>query len=568
MLCQRLPSFQSPVPDIDLQSSRERIRASGSPSSLEHVQISQIIAEAEKDLSDYEEDLRLESIRSDLRKKRDDLQTYVDDCKAYLSPIRQLPIEIMGEIFLFYQDLHGTRKDGRFREPINDPDHSTQDLTALMLSSVCKLWHSICLCTPQLWSRFSLDLDLDEKERDALSHLLPIYLSRSKQMSLCFDIKIQGDPPAPTKSLSLLVAQSHRWFSTTWVYDDDMVEETVACLGVQKELPLLQHIAVKPIDDYVCSGDLLSAFARACTPRTVSLTWMSNFLDLKLPWSEVHFLRAREVDIATGVPEFLAKLAGQCHALRSFEVHFSDNVLYKSAQLECSIHLDALEYLCLDAVSWSELGEFFSISTLPNLRRLALDTVSVHNDTHTPNIDSFRSFVSRSQCQISVLQLRPLRFDAALDPICDMIHHLPALKKLILAEKWTHPGAIMLSLMETLHVCSSHSIEAGQGADSLTTQHNDPVLPLLEELVMEVRAEGFQASNFVDMVKSRRSLTGHGIRALKSVRLYLQWSYSTTDFTVPPILQSLECTDIDIISSMHDSRRFLRDEHQECWPAP
>ncbi|KAF5356455.1 hypothetical protein D9758_009511 [Tetrapyrgos nigripes] len=561
MLWQRLPSFQPRVPNIDLEFSREQIRTPGSPSSREHTQISQIIAEAEKDLSDYEEDLRcLDSIVSDLRKKRDDLKKYVDDCKAYLSPIRQLPTEIMGEIFLFYQDLHGTRQDGRFREPINDPDHSTQDLTALMLSSVSKLWHSICLGTPQLWSRFSLDLDeiedSDSGERNALSQLLPIYLSRSKQMPLCFDIKIQGNCPASTKSLSLLVAQSHRWFSTSWELDE-VDEETVACLSVQKELPLLQHITAKPIVGYVSSGDPLGIFAGACTPRTVSLTWMSNFLDSKLPWSEVHFLRAHGVSSVVGVVEYLVKLAGQCRALRSLEVEFNEASL-EPYQLDCTIRLDALEYLCLYPLSWYELGEFFSISTLPNLRRLAL-YFDTSDDTQSPNTDFFRSFLSRSQCSISVLQLGALRLDA-LNPICDMLHDLPALKKLILEEFTHNPGAIMSSLMETLHVRSPHSIEA----DSLTAQNNDPLLPLLEELVVGVRADRFQASKFVYMVESRCALTGHGMRALKSVKLYLQSHHSTKDFPVlPPILQSLGGTDLEIFS-----RRFLIDELRECWPAP
>ncbi|KAF5356366.1 hypothetical protein D9758_009521 [Tetrapyrgos nigripes] len=259
------------------QFSRERIRAPGSPSSPEHTQLSQIVAEAEKDLSDYEEDLRCLDIVSDLRKKRDDLQTYVDDCKAYLSPIRQLPTEILGEIFLYYQDLHGTCKDGRFREPINDPVHSAQDLTALMLSSVSKLWHSICLFTP--------DLSL------------------------------------PVEANATLLRYSHRWFSTSWELCG-MDEETVTCLGVQKDLPLLQYIAFS--------------------------------------WSEVHFLRASNLFGDVGVVEFLTKLAGlagQCRALHSLEVQFEEEY-HEPVQLECTIRLDTLEYLCLDKVSWGPVNAF------------------------------------------------------------------------------------------------------------------------------------------------------------------------------------------------------------------
>jgi hypothetical protein len=363
MLWQRLPPFQPRITDIDLKYSWDRIRSPGSPSPSELDQLSQAISDAKQDISDYEEDIRsLEGLLSGFRRKREELKQYVERCRAYLSPIRKLPTEIMGEVFLYYQDLHRSgRDDGEFKEPLCDPYSSNSHVTALFLGSKCKLWHSISLSTPRLWSRFSLVLDRD----NALSHLLRIYLLRSKNTPLSFDLTIyKGYGMSSNDILSLLVADSHRWDF------GDAKEEALSSLRVQKDLPLLQHIQ--------WSGGGLSAdepfgiLTGAHTPRTMSLESYDGFLCSKLRWDQLHLLRVIGFIDGHDLLEFIVKLTRQCPALHCLELCLEDaTALDIPVLFDQAIRLDTLESLTLEYTTCYELGEIFSISTLPNLQRLS-----------------------------------------------------------------------------------------------------------------------------------------------------------------------------------------------------
>ncbi|KAF5356429.1 hypothetical protein D9758_009506 [Tetrapyrgos nigripes] len=545
MLWQRLASFQPRVQDIDLQFSRDRIRSPGSPTSSESIQLSELISNVEQDLSDYKEDIQIvENVLLDLKRKKGELERYVDHCKAYLSPIRRLPTEIMSEIFLIYQDLHWSdREDRQFREPLTRPvmAYSSPAMTALVLSSVCKLWYTITLATPQLWSRFSLQI---RGKCGSLFHLLEIYLSRSKQHPLTFDVDVNGEGPI----MRLLSAHSHRWFCTSGHCPG---------LNMQTDLPLLQSL------EMAYGGAVsLDAFAGARTLRTVSLVGISRFLHSNLPWDQIQVLRARQLSTGdVGLPKYVWELAQKCPALRSLELDFSDYPPRETAGFTSSVHLGKLESLCLQYVMWYNVRELFCLSTLPSLRKLSLGVLGPYDDGPTPDIAVISSFISRSHCSISVLRFTNLRTSMA-QIACGMLHHVPTLTELILQESTHstfHVPAVMETLIAALRISPSPVEVDGHAGES------KPALPLLRRLVMEVYADNFPASQFVDMLESRGMLAGGSLGALKLVRLFLQWSDGAEDFNLP-LLQSLEAwPGVEIIASTCASRRYLRNEDSERW---
>ncbi|KAF5356444.1 hypothetical protein D9758_009498 [Tetrapyrgos nigripes] len=554
MLLQTFPSFQPRVQDIDLQFSRDRIRSPGSPTSLEFSQISELILHAEQDLSDYEKDIQIvENVLLDLKRKKEELERYVDHCKAYLPPIRRLPMEIMGEIFLYYQDLHRSgREDRQFREPLTRPFYSSPAMTALVLSSVCKLWHTTTLATPQLWSRFSLHI---REKCGSLFHLLEIYLSRSKQHPLTLDLVVNGEGPTSNTIIGLLSAHSHRWVCTSCLYDERLD------LNLQTDLPLLQFLEMTCRMPSARSSDSLNSFAGARTLRTVSLSGIFQFLHSSLRWDQIHFLRAHELRTGdVGLPKYVWELTQKCPALRSLELEFDDWPPHEPAGFTSSVHLSKLESLCLEYVMWYSICELFSVSTLPSLRKLLL---GLYVEGPTPNTAIFAAFISRSQCFISVLRLENLE-KPTVQLACDMLHHIPTLTELIVEEgimldKGYHDPLIMATLMATLRV-PPNPVEADRRSGE-----NEPVLPLLHRLVMEVNADRFEASRFVDMLESRGMLAGGSLGALKSVRLFLQWSNDAEDFTLP-LLQPLEAwPGMEIIASTRGSRRYLMNEDSERW---
>ncbi|KAF5356427.1 hypothetical protein D9758_009524 [Tetrapyrgos nigripes] len=547
MLLQTFPSFQPRVQDIDLQCSRDRIRSPGSPTSSESSQLSKLISNAEQDLSDYEKDIQsVENVLLDLSKKKEELERYVDHCKSYLSPIRRLPTEIMGEIFLNYQDLHmSDREDRQFRGPLTRPLYSSPAMTALVLSSVCKLWHTITLATPQLWSRFSLRI---RGKCGSLSHLLEIYLSRSKQHPLTFDVVVNGDGPNSNIIIRLLSAHSHRWFFAN-------CDGRCPGLNMQLDLPLLQSLEMQYED-----ADSLNAFAGARALRTVSLVGIPRFLLSNLPWDQIQFLRALELSTGdVGLPKYVWELAQKCPALCSLELGFSDYSPHEPAVFTSSLYLSKLESLCLWFVNWCDFCELFSVSTLPSLRKLSLEL----HPFEPPGSDTatFSAFISRSQCSISILRLENLQ-KSTVQLACGMLHHIPTLIELILEECLysTNQGPpVMATLIAALRISPSPVEVDRQAGES------KPALPLLRRLAMEGRADNFPTSRFVDMLESRGMLAGGSLGALKSVRLFLQWSNDAKDFTLP-LLQPLEAwPGVEIIASTRTSRRCLRDEDSERW---
>ncbi|KAF5356437.1 hypothetical protein D9758_009508 [Tetrapyrgos nigripes] len=545
-LLQIFPSFQPRVQDIDLhvQSLRDRIRSPGSPTSSESSQISGLISKAEQDLSDYKKDIQsVENVLLDLKRKKEELERCVDHCKAYFSPIRRLPTEIMGDIFLYYQDLHrSNREDRQFREPLNGPLQQDEAITALVLSSVCKLWHSITLATPRLWSRFSLSIS---EKCGSVSHLLEIYLSRSKQHPLTFDIIVYDEGSNSNIVIRLLSAHSHRWFFASCY-------GRCPDLNMQTDLPLLQSLEVHDEE-----ADSLDTFAGARTLRTVSLVGISRFLHSNLPWDQIQVLRACELQIwDVGLPKYVWGLTQKCRALRSLELDFDYYPPHEPAGFMSSIHLSKLENLCLQGVHWYDICELFSVSTLPSLRKLSLRLRDDGpDDGPTPDFAAFSAFISRSQCSISILRLEKLqRFTVQL--ACGMLQHIPTLIEIMVEEEeltW-HRGnpPVMTTLFATLCVSPS-PVEVDRQAGE-----NKPALPLLRRLVMEVNPEQFEVSRFVEMVESRGMLPGGCLGALKSVRLILRWSSHAKNL---PLLQPLEAwPGIEIISSTRASRRYLRDE--------
>ncbi|KAF5356433.1 hypothetical protein D9758_009505 [Tetrapyrgos nigripes] len=545
MPLQTFPSFQPRVQDIDLQSSRDRIRSPGSPTSSESSQLSELISNIEQDLSDYEKDIHiLENVLLDLKRKKGELERYVDHCKAYLSPIRRLPTEIMSEIFLIYQDLHWSdREDRQFREPLTRPvmAYSSPAMTALVLSSVCKLWRTITLATPQLWSRFSLQIS---GKGDSLFHLLEIYLSRSQQHPLTLDVDFD-ERETSNPIMRLLSAHSHRWFFAS-------CDGRCPGLNMQTDVPLLQSLEMQYSD-----ADTLDAFAGARTLRTISWVGISKFLHSSIRWDQIQVLRVRELHTDdVGLLKYVRELAQKCRALRSLELDFSYYPSHEPAGFTSSIHLSELESLCLCSVKWDNVCELFSVSTLSSLRKLSLSLSEYSGPT--PDTAAFSAFISRSQCSISVLRFTSLSA-STVQIACGMLHHVPTLTELILQESThstNHDPPVMETLIAALRISPSPVEVDGHAGESKSA------LPLLRRLVMEVYADIFPASQFVDMLESRGMLAGGSLDALKSVRLFLQWSDGAEDFNLP-LLQSLEAwPGVEIIASTCASRRYLMDSER------
>lgn len=122
-----LANYPEPPTDAAVADARRELQA----------QQEQLLALSEK-IASVEDALaqivveRKRAIR-DLRREKLVLEEKVTYTKAYISPIRRLPHELLRHIFLFNFDDH--------------------PCCAWVLASVCTLWRRLTLSMPRLWSK-------------------------------------------------------------------------------------------------------------------------------------------------------------------------------------------------------------------------------------------------------------------------------------------------------------------------------------------------------------------------------------------------------------------------------
>ncbi|THU98842.1 hypothetical protein K435DRAFT_618435, partial [Dendrothele bispora CBS 962.96] len=120
------------------------LRSGWIPSDSDVSQTEHAIAEWSSNLAKYDAEIEtLEGMLEELRSKKGEIQRYLDERRSFSSPIRKLPVEILGEIFATSCSDNGLLitvfPEGKISAP------------TLALSHVCFLWRKIILSTPSLW---------------------------------------------------------------------------------------------------------------------------------------------------------------------------------------------------------------------------------------------------------------------------------------------------------------------------------------------------------------------------------------------------------------------------------
>ncbi|KZP03331.1 hypothetical protein FIBSPDRAFT_769095, partial [Athelia psychrophila] len=100
---------------------------------------------------------RVEKILEGLRQSRVALQKLSDSHQNILHPIRRLPVEILGEIFIQVQIALGSR--------------------SIVPTRVCRYWRAVAIATSQLWNH--LKISYYSRSVVGNTEMVPIWLERS-----------------------------------------------------------------------------------------------------------------------------------------------------------------------------------------------------------------------------------------------------------------------------------------------------------------------------------------------------------------------------------------------------
>ncbi|KAJ7933927.1 hypothetical protein B0H13DRAFT_686331 [Mycena leptocephala] len=314
-----------------------------------------------------------------LTKERDSLNAYVEAHKALISPIRRLPLDIIGEIFMACIPTH--------RNCVMSADEAP-----VILGRICSSWRTISLSTPRLWSTlhiveptrpYSSSPGLYEAKIVQRLEVANAWLRRSGTcpLSISFESNLGDMTPPLTPSLSpssntnlflnVLVPFAHRWQSIRLV-TSQLALETFSRL-TEKDVPLLEHLKIVQRSDHrdnnsrwclsgilggsslvkfsfsgsnIVTSDLPLRWNQLTTLSLLGPTWGGGhaqtsevILELLSRCSQLQVCKLLVHDSPEG---YLPDSIVECPVLRSFALHGAGSTLYSSGRLLSRLSLPDL----------------------------------------------------------------------------------------------------------------------------------------------------------------------------------------------------------------------------------
>ncbi|KZP14031.1 hypothetical protein FIBSPDRAFT_935949 [Athelia psychrophila] len=252
---------ESPFPDLLNLDSRDVLPA------VQSDIIQNAISAAIRDVSQLDQEmLRLETSLAELRRKHDEKQQYIMAHKALISTIRQVPPEIITDIFRLC--LRGC--------PRITP----------RLASICRRWRTIIFSSPQLCA--SISLVVNSKHLDSQIALADMWLSHSGEYPLSIDLR---DSYSPLNDMHFLmevfVARSEQWHTVHL----SMRAELINCLlGAANRLHRLETLSFgRDIRWTTTLTHISTIFATAPRLRSLRLFNLQGLIP-QLPWKQLQDL--------------------------------------------------------------------------------------------------------------------------------------------------------------------------------------------------------------------------------------------------------------------------------------
>ncbi|KAH8108607.1 hypothetical protein DFH11DRAFT_1691420 [Phellopilus nigrolimitatus] len=305
--------------------------------------------------------------------------------------LSSLPKEILGEIFYWVCPTFNDR-------------FSTEPMSALILSHVCRLWREVAFTTPKIWTYASL-----RAPRQSIASpvaLTKLWISNSKSCPLVIDLDLsqfasykKPDSVLPTvKELTALAAQAKPSLLST-----DTIPLTVTVQpSVSVKFPHL-------VEEYYWSRDEIGKYARSTLQlRILTKPCFSLGMEGHKDFAPylVHLdLRDHENRIGMTTDECLGMMRFYGN-LR----HVALRIEYTSDDTHATHTLTNLKTLCL---SWKDAGSpapVLDCLHAPNLECLELNGVLAPADfTFGGRWDHLLNFLARSAPPLRSLDLYKLR---------------------------------------------------------------------------------------------------------------------------------------------------------------
>ncbi|KAJ7604727.1 hypothetical protein DFH06DRAFT_1253896 [Mycena polygramma] len=439
-VCAVCTSFKSSplLPDsIRATELRQILRGNVLPPAPVEAILRGVIQNAPAELARYDAEIeRITGVLSAVASERATLAAHVQACRSVFSPVRRLPMELLGKIFEMCLSPHQGPNLSRYH------DEGLRRLAKhdlLRLSKVYSFWHNTAFGTPRLWSAIvvdTIDWWRSPVTRTRALPLLAACLERSggSPLSVCASLKYDRDG---VDVMNLLGQHSQRWQQISWSYGSHDAWRLLVSL--KGRLPLLKTLHL----DAQCRVDVFET-----APALTTVTLCGWFDDLpQLPWSQLRHLSCICPPLVQFIPRSslsLAQLLGRGAVFRFHAEIRKSNLEWPtvSSDLECLIlELGFTRETSQGAAT--TVGQILKSLTLPHLQRLQLGPLIDPSDDVLPiwNRTEFSAFALRSSLHDHLISLN-IRAVITHGALLAALSAVPRLENLVIYDP---AGCILVS---------------------------------------------------------------------------------------------------------------------------
>ncbi|KAF7371153.1 F-box domain-containing protein [Mycena sanguinolenta] len=374
LLCNAIS--ESPVP-TPLPGTRHHrlLNTNEPPNDSDLAFIHSVISQTDARLACLDDEIsKLQDKLTQLRDERSSLSNYLTRNKAILSPLRRMPPELLGEIFLW--TLPSMRE-------IWAREHYVAD-SSWALSHTSSSWRAICLSIPSLWSRVAIDYS------EALVPHYPVPLietqiQRAQNLKIHFYASLEADSRRQIQMFELLSRHSMRWEELGIGITPDIIPLLAA---LRDRLSSLKRLWIQwnGEDERQAAVQFIGCFQNAPSLVDFGVSDHDNFEPVSLPTRQFTYLE-------------LDGLVWERH----------EGIL-KHAQ-----------NLVEARITFDYLGPWPDTIELPHLRRLHVSYPTALNNLKAPALEelsfwvsyqqpldivALETFIDRSACRLRRLTLR------------------------------------------------------------------------------------------------------------------------------------------------------------------
>ncbi|KAF8128308.1 hypothetical protein K438DRAFT_916302 [Mycena galopus ATCC 62051] len=392
-----------------------------------------------------------------LTEDRDTLGAYVDAHRTLMSPVRQLPLDVIEEIFIACLPTHRNCVMSAQEAPV-------------ILGRICSSWRTISLSTPRLWSRLhivepklSFDLsyisasDLVEAKSVQRQEVAKAWLQRSGTCPLSISLESHFDhdaapplSPSPTPSspnvFLIVVSFASRWQTISLRIHQSAVQMLLRL--TEADVPLLKSLTINERPDSPHPEWNLSQ-ARVFLAPALSRFYLSASnvptAELPLRWGNLtaltllsHFLSQPAWGQGSGgtqTCQVILDVLGRCSQLRICTVLVdepSDGYVQDSV-VECRF-LHTLR-ITSSSCPLQTSGRLLSRLSMPDLQDFEL-----HGYHRPPHIGSTSDADTLASALAASTRLKSVNIDTAIFSTLCFLEFLRSLPPTVQCFQFTGPG--------------------------------------------------------------------------------------------------------------------------------